>query len=157
MSQIKTPRLTEATNWLKFLLQSGKIWIQSQMEDFKAHLYTFLLTFKESSWGISLQGGNTSPSICFMNPYYMHQSLQSKLLLCCSKIISYDPRTCPVWMLKRIQETKSNGGKSNYHAIMGFVHPIFSFRKPFLWCLHSSLYPTNFYTSVNILIKSHYL
>lgn len=75
------------------------------------------------------KGGNTSPSICLMNPYYMHQSLQSKLLLCCSKIISHDPRTCPVWMLKRIQETKSNGGRSNYHAIMGFVHPIFSFRK----------------------------
>jgi len=44
---------TTTTNWPKFLPTSSKVWIQSQMEDFKAHSYTFLLSPKESIWEFS--------------------------------------------------------------------------------------------------------
>ena len=48
MSQMKTQRFAESTNWPKSLPTSGTVWIQTQMEDSKAHPYSFLLIPRES-------------------------------------------------------------------------------------------------------------
>lgn len=80
-----------------------------------------------------------------MNSHSIYQSLGSKVLLCYSKIISHDPSTCPAWVLKMTQQMKSNSSRSHDLAMMGFVHPSFSFRSsslPLFAPTHPSPQPT---------------
>lgn len=71
-----------------------------------AHILAFLFPRNRSLGRVnSLQSGDTSPSVCFMSPHFRWQRARSKVLPYCSKTISRGPRTHPVHVLKRIQET----------------------------------------------------